>query len=94
MTLYHVDTDKDGNSEGGTQTADNHYKVALVEKDTSEVMTSDNHPSADFDDVYVVGDTIDSSRVKLYDGTATGYTLEVTAQDTTARTMTIQITKD
>jgi len=94
MTLYHVDTDKDGNSEGGTQTADNHYKVALVEKDTSEVMTSDNHPSADFDDVYVVGDTIDSSRVKLYDGTATGYTLEVTAQDTTARTMTIKITKD
>ncbi|WP_457746778.1 hypothetical protein [Sulfurimonas sp.] len=92
--LYHVDTAKYDNTEDGIQTDTNHYKVALVEKDTGVLMTSQENRSADFDDVYIVGDTITSDRTNLYDGTLTGYSLEVTAEDTATRTMTIKITKN
>ncbi|WP_373003676.1 cadherin domain-containing protein [Sulfurimonas sp.] len=93
MAMYHIDTAKAGNTEDGTQTNTNHYKVALVEKDTGTLLTSTINLKADFDDVYTLGDTIDSTRTKLYDTTDTGYSVTVTAEDYTNRTMTISITK-
>jgi len=93
-TIYHVDTQKDGNSESGEQTVDHHYKVALVEKDTSTLMTSTDDIRADYGDVYVVDDLIGSDRFVLYDGTETGYSVAIKAADYDARTMTIEITKD
>jgi M6 family metalloprotease-like protein len=93
MAMYHIDTAKAGNTEDGIQTNANHYKVALVEKDTATLLTSSTGLTADFDDVYTLGETIDSTRTKLYDNTVTGYSVEVTAEDYTNRTMTISITK-
>jgi len=92
-TIYHVDSDKNGNKEDGDQTADHHYKVALLEKDTQTLMTSKRKIYADYDDVYIVGDKVKSNRLVLYDGTKTGYSLDVQASDYDARTMTIKITK-
>jgi len=92
--LYHVDTKKWDNNDDGVQTARHHYKVALVEKNTTLLMTSSNSTSADFDDVYLLGDKIANSRTNLYDGTSTGYSLEIRAHDYANRTMTIKITKN
>jgi len=91
--LYHVDEDKDTNYESGVQTEYNHYKVALVEKNTFVKMTSTEGIEADYNDVYDVGDVIDTSRTRLYDGTATGYKIEVTNANYTDRSMSFKITR-
>jgi len=93
--LYHVDTLKTGNTEYGTQTNSNHYKVALVEKDTTTLMTSTTSISANYADVYSSRDVVDATRTKLYDATATatGYGIEIINENYTDRTMTIRITK-
>jgi len=93
MAMYHIDTDKAGNTEDGVQTNTNHYKVALVEKHTATLLTNTASLKAEYRDVYIVGESIDSTRTKLYDNTVTGYSLTVTAEDSTNRTMTISITK-
>ena len=93
MTLYHVDDTKTDNTENGAQTASNHYKMAFVEKDTTQLMTNTDKIAAEYKDVYVTGDVVPSSRLKLYDGTATGYTIEVLSSDYTAREMTIKVSK-
>ena len=93
MMAYHVDTEKSGNTEDGEQTEDNHYKVALVEKDSSELMTSTEYIRAEYDDVYIDGDSITTSQTKLYDATQTDYAIEVIAEDSDNRTMTLRITK-
>jgi len=93
MAMYHVDTDKAGNTEDGVQTDANHYKVALVEKDSTTLLTNTASLKAKFIDVYTPGDSIDSTRTKLYDGTDTNYVVTVTAEDSTNRTLTISITK-
>ena len=92
--LYHVDTHKHDNFENGAQTALHHYNVALVEKDTNFLMTSSEWQSADFDDVYILGDIIANSSTNFYDGNPTGYNLEISAHDYGNRTMTIIITKN
>jgi len=89
--LYHVDLDKDDNTQDGDQTKTHHYKVALMEKDTSSLMTDTEKIHADFSDVYVSGDVIDD--MKLYDGTGSGYRVEITNEDYTNREMTIKVTK-
>jgi M6 family metalloprotease-like protein len=91
--LYHVDDDKEDNTEDGYQSRYNHYKVAVVEKDTTTKMTSTEDVRADFDDVYTLGDTIPSSKTELYDGSNTNYSIEVVDEDYTNRTMTFKITK-
>jgi hypothetical protein len=50
-------------------------------------------PYADYDDVYILGDVIDSSRTELYNGVSTGYEVEVISENYSDRTMTIRITK-
>jgi len=90
--IYHVDESKSGNSEDGEQTQSNHYKVALVEKDTSTLMTSSTNIYADLDDVYLLGDVISQTQTRLYDASETGYSVEIIAQDYADRTMTIRIT--
>ena len=98
-TIYHVEDSQSGgdfvhsNTEDGTQTNSHHYLVSLLEKDTSDLMTSTERIEADYIDVHTLGDTITTNRTKLYDGTATNYTIEVLAEDTVQRTMTIKITK-
>jgi len=92
--LYHVDTNKYDNFEDGYQTEYHHYKVAVVEKDTSVLMTSSEHINADFNDVYLLGDIIPSNRLTLYDGTVTNYSIEISGQDYIKRTMTFKITKN
>lgn len=97
--LYHVDATKASNSnslansEDGTQTASHHYGVAVVEKDTTMLMTSTAGIEADYSDVYSSGETIPSRRTKLYDGTTTGYNIVVNHADYTNRTITFRITK-
>ena len=89
--LYHVDTKKDDNTEDGRQSSYHHYNVAVVEKDTSRLMTSTEGIYADFGDVYTQGDVINT--IKLYNGSNTGYSVEIHSEDYTNRTMTIKITK-
>lgn len=91
--LYHVDTDKTDNSEDGIQTDVNHYKVSLVEKEPSTLMTSTEDIRADYDDVYMIGDSIDTTKTKLYDGTNTGYRIDIIGHDYANRTMTLSVTK-
>jgi M6 family metalloprotease-like protein len=91
--LYHVDTDKEDNSEDGYQSASHHYKVALVEKDTGVKMTSTEDIQADFNDVYTVGDQISPSQTQLYGSSETNYSVTVVDEDYTNRTMTFKITK-
>jgi len=93
VNLYHVDADKTDNSESGTQTSTNHYKVALVEKDISPLMTSTERIDADYNDVYTAGDLITTTQTRLYDLTLTGYSIEILSEDYTNRTMTVRITK-
>ena len=94
MSVYHVDDEKDGNTEDGDQNTTHHYKVAFLEKDTSTLMTSTEHEHADFSDVYIVGDSIDRDKILFYDDTQTGFSIDVESEDTAARTMTIKITKN
>ena len=89
--LYHVDTDKQNNTEDGAQTSLRHYKVELVEKDATSLMTSKEGIYADFRDVYTLGDVIDKTR--LYNGSSTNYSIEIVDEDYSARTMKIKITK-
>jgi M6 family metalloprotease-like protein len=92
--LYHVDEEKSDNTEDGDQTASHHYKLALVEKDSSVLMTNTTGIYADYADIYLSGDTIESGKTTLYDGTRSGYAIEVSGSDYTARTMTFTITKE
>ena len=91
--LYHVDEEKENNYESGTQTEFHHYKVALVEKNTYIKMTSTEDIEADYNDIYTVGDVIDDSNTSLYDGSKSGYSIEVTQDNYTNRTMTFKIIK-
>jgi len=91
--IYHVDTFKSNNNQDGIQTPSNHYKVAIVEKDTSTLMTSFENIRADFNDVYTQGDVVESQRLKLYNGSETNYRIEITSQDYSAKTMSIKISK-
>ena len=90
--IYHVDEDKEWNSEYGTQTATNHYKVALVERDTRDALTSTDNIKAEFSDAYTDGYLIDSTKTKTYSGVA-GYNITVGTSNYTHRTMTFNITK-
>jgi len=90
--IYHVDTDKTTNTESGTQDASNHYKVGLVERDTSYSLVQNENITAHYNDSYTDGYTIDSSKTKSYDGSA-GYNIEVQTSNYTDRTMTFKITK-
>jgi hypothetical protein len=92
--IYHVDDLKINNHQDGIQTNSHHYNIAILEKDPStNVMTTQTGIGADYRDVYIQGDVIESSKTHLYDGTATGYRIEVTNEDYTNRTMTIKISK-
>ncbi len=91
--LYHVDTNKTSNNEDGLQTDLNHYKVALVENDTTTLMTSATSISANYVDVYSSGDVIDTTKTKFYDTTDTGYSVAIINENYTDRVMTIRITK-
>ena len=93
MMMYHIDTDKAGNTEHGDQNSSNHYKVSLVEKDITTLMTGSENIRADYGDVYVLGDRIETTKTKLYDDTNTDYSIEVTNEDYSNREMTIRITK-
>ena len=90
MMMYHVDTNKLYNREDGVQTEANHYKVSLVEKDESTLMTSTESISVNYEDVYFVGDIINDSQTQLY-SEPTGYSVEVLSQDLGDRTMTLSI---
>ena len=89
--MYHVDTNKADNTQSGRQTQSNHYMVAVVEKDSSTLMTNTEDIYADFSDVYTQGDLI--SKTNLYDGSSTGYGIEVVNADYTNREMTLKVTK-
>lgn len=98
--LYHIDSDKYQemlqenklvNSEDGVQTESNHYSVALVEKNKYPLMSNRSRIEVDYSDVYGVGDTINRSSTKLYDGHETGYRVIVESADYTHRTMRFKI---
>ena len=91
--MYHVDDTKSNNHESGTQTSANHYNIALVEKDTTNLMPSTGNIQADYNDVYIEGDIIDSSKTVLFDGSQSGYSVEIINDDYTNRTVTFKITK-
>ena len=88
--MYHVDTDKADNTQSGRQTQSNHYKVAVVEKDASTLMTNTEGIYADFADVYTQGDVINNT--DFYDGSS-GYSVTVINADYTNRQMTLKVTK-
>ncbi len=89
--MYHVDTDKTDNTEDGIQTENNHYMVEVVEKDSSTLMTNTTGIYADFSDVYTQGDLI--TKTNLYDGSNTGYSVEIVNADYINREMTLKIIK-
>ena len=91
--LYHVDEEKAGNSESGEQTEYHHYKVALVQKDDNVKMTAVEGIDARFTYVYTTGDTIESSKTKLYDNSLTEYSIRVVSSNYSTREMTFKITK-
>ena len=91
--VYHVDDTKTDNTEDGSQTSSYHYNIAVVEKDTTHFMTSTTYIEADYNDVLIEGETLGTTRTKLYDGTATGYAIEITSADYNNKTMTIRITR-
>jgi len=92
--LYHVDDDKPNNNEDGRQTQENHYKVAVVEQDTDRLMTDDSKEKMNFDDVWLVGDTINTQKTKLYNNAKTGYSIEVVSANKDTREMKFKITKN
>ncbi len=89
--LYHVDSNKENNSEGGNQTLGNHYKVAIVQKSYKTTMATQPGLRANFEDVFTVGSTMDTTHTKLYTGSNSGYIVKVVSEDTEARTMTFSI---
>jgi hypothetical protein len=89
--VYHVDTKKNDNTEDGRQSRYNHYKVALLEKERTTLMTDTENIRADVRDVYTAGDVI--SDIKMYGGSNTGYRIEIADEDYTNRAMTINVTK-
>jgi hypothetical protein len=92
--IYHVDDAKTTNNEDGVQNSSNHYNISILEKDLSRhVMTAETGISADLNDAYIQGDVIESARTHLYNGSATGYRIEITNEDYTNMTMTIKISK-
>jgi M6 family metalloprotease-like protein len=92
--IYHIDNAKTTNNEDGIQTSSNHYNIAILEKDSStNVMTAQIDIQADYNDVYIQGDVIESSKTNLYYGDTSGYRIEVTNEDYVNRTMTIKISK-
>jgi len=91
-TIYHVDEDKELNNESATQTASHHYKVRLVEKDMSQLMTNRDGIYAEFADVFTTGDFVDESKIRSYSGD-TGYYIDVLSSDYNHRTMTFRITQ-
>ena len=91
--VYHVDTNKTDNNEDGIQTQNNHYKVALIERNRTPLMTSVEGIEANLSDVYTEGYTIDTTQTKMYDTTQSGYTIVVEGADYTQRTMTFRVTK-
>lgn len=91
-TLYHVDENKELNTQSGIQTSSNHYKVRVVEKDVSQLMTSVVGIDADFDDVYIEGEVIAPSKSTSYSGES-GYKIEILDADYSNRTMTYTIQK-
>jgi len=96
--IYHVDTDKPTdssklpNNESGTQKASNHYMLSLIERDTTNALTSTEDVKAYLSDGYTDGYTIDSTKTKTYDG-ASGYIIKVESSNYTDRTMTFKISK-
>ena len=90
--IYHVDENKNDNNEDGAQTSSNHYKVRLIERDTSNSLTYNDDVVASYSDTYTDGYTIDSTKTKSYSGVL-GYNIEVIDSDYTNRTMTFKITK-
>jgi len=93
MMMYHVDVDKADNIEDGAQTSGNHYKVALVEKDSTTLLTTAENIRSNFIDVYTLGNLINTTQTQLYDNTDTNYSVEVLAEDYVNRKMTIRIVK-
>ena len=91
--LYHIDSVKVDNTESGEQTYDNHYRVAVVQKSHKTTMAQVRGIKANFYDVFLVGDLMDSRHTTLYGGLVSNYTIEVVSEDTTNRTMTFQISK-
>jgi len=91
--IYHVDIDKDNNYENGRQTSTNHYKVRLVERDTTSSLTLNEDIEANFSDTYIEGYTIDTSKTKLYDSSLSGYSIVIDSANYTKRTMTFSISK-
>ena len=99
-TIYHVDDTRDANgdfkhsnTEDGLQTVSNHYNVSLLEKETQVLMTDTEHIDADFNDVYTEGDLVPTRRFKLYDGTSTGFSVEILDEDYLNRSVKMKITK-
>jgi len=90
--IYHIDTDKMTNDESGTQDANNHYKVLLLERDTSYGLAFNEDMTVNFSDAYTDGETIDATKTETYDGSS-GYTIEVESSNYTDRTMSFKITK-
>ena len=97
--LYHVDDAKDSagnflhnNTESGTQTSSHHYSLALVEKETTTLMTNTEGIYGDFADVYLEGDTIETSATTLYNGEKSGYKIKIISENYEKRSVTVQIT--
>jgi len=90
--IYHIDTNKTTNDESGSQTQSNHYRVALVEKDSSDDLTLNENIRVHYNDSYEDGETIDSNKTKSYDGSS-GYEIEIESSNYTDRTMTFIITQ-
>ena len=90
--LYHIDEDKDLNDESGTQTPSNHYKVRVVQRDESILMTDTKGIDASFSHVYIEGQVIGTNKTQPYNG-GIGYNVEVLSADYNNRTMTFKIQK-
>ena len=99
--IYHVDDRKDSegyfihaNTEDGLQTSSHHYNLSLLEKERSFLMTSSENIEADYADVYREGDFISNDRFELYDGTLTGFSVEILEEDYSKRSVTIKVMKE
>ncbi|MEA2074117.1 MAG: M6 family metalloprotease domain-containing protein [Campylobacterota bacterium] len=89
--LYHVDTNKNNNNEDGSQTQSNHYKVRLVERDTSYALTKYRGITVKESDSYTDGDIVDFNKVSSYNGSKS-YKIEVLSSSYTTREMSFKIT--
>jgi len=91
--VYHVDDTKYNNLEDGVQTSSNHYNISVLEKETTHLMTNTENIYAEYNDVLTEGDMLGDTRTILFDGTNSGYSIEILDSDYTNRTMSIKITK-